>query len=263
MFNAVEPGGVAMENWEDILAGYLEGIESRADAESLRWKIHLAAEVREEVEAVLRLADEVAAAIGSVAVPEGAVSRLQEALHGQGDWHSRPAPANWRLGPGGFEATQVLAAPLPAAGLEDAINALIEGTAAGAGSARDVTGADEELSGRLEQVRSLTSHLSELASRRPPEGAVDRMLSRFREDVSAGAETIPAADAADEEVARQFLARLRPAARRPQLPARPDVLAASADDVPDHDSEVTDAAEPGNGAEPRGESDSPEDQPRN
>lgn len=223
-----------MGNWEDILTGYLEGNQSRADAEALRWKIHLPAEVREEVEAVLRQVDEVAAAVGSVAVPEGAVERLRGSLHGQPDWTGRPVPAGWRRGPEGFEATALAAGRL---GQEDAVNALIEGTEAMAestGLAANRTPADEELAGRLEQVRSITSHLSDLARQSPPPGAVDRLLSRFREDVTAGAggdeEGAEGAAEADEEAARQFLAKLKTnVSRRPALPPRPDVLAASAD----------------------------------
>lgn len=237
-----------MGNWEDILTGYLEATESRADAEALRWKIHLPAEVREEVEAVLRMADEVAAAVGSVTVPEGAVERLRESLHTQPDWSGRPVPASWRPGPAGFEAPALVSGRL---GEEDAINALIEGTEAAAGttgSAASFAAADEELAGRLEQVRSMASHLSDLARQNPPEGAVDRLLSRFREDVTAGAggdeEGAEAAAEADEEAARQFLAKLKTnVSRRPSLPARPDVLAASAEGAGEGGAGGSDAAE--------------------
>lgn len=240
-----------MENWEDILAGYLEGMESRADAESLRWKIHLPAEVREEVEAVLRLADEVAAAIGSVSVPEGAVPRLQDALHAQPDWQSRPMPAGWQFASGEFESRRLGGVAVSAgSAAEDAVNAVIEGTAGSAGRTPDL--ADEELAGRLEQVRLLTVHLSDLARRRPPEGAVDRLLSRFREDVAAGSDEGGAE--ADEEAARQFLARIKTGApRRPQLPARPDVLAASvqgADATPGTEPQGGDAGQKADPAAP-------------
>jgi hypothetical protein len=62
------------------LNAYLEGTASRADAEGLLMRLHLAADDRDAVERSLRVADEVTAAVRGSRPPAGLGERLGETL---------------------------------------------------------------------------------------------------------------------------------------------------------------------------------------
>jgi len=205
-----------MSTWEAILEDYLEGAGSRAAAESLRFRIALPAEARQEVETVLRLADRLADATQSVRPPAGAAQRLGDRLLLAGLPDVRP---NWVQE--GSELVAPDGASRPGAD-EDAVNAAIEGasglttplpTIEPGGPARDLTAFNE--------IAAAVRRESSAPDAAIPPGAIDRLRTKLAEAQERGE------GGASSIVARRILAQLRGEATRPPAAVRPpDVLAA-------------------------------------
>ena len=200
-----------MRKWEDILTGYLEGTESRADAEALRMRIYLPAEERGEVEGTLRLVDLVSQTLASDAPAAKASDRLVNAIENA---PSRSVPAGWRMTGSDFESDVTDAAT------EEALNQRLEG------ARMTASVSDTELTVQLDEFKGAKE---QLAGDVVPEGAVDRLLARLR---SADAQS---EQPMDGETARQVLNRLKADGKSKlwQPLRRPDVLAASADVEPE------------------------------
>jgi hypothetical protein len=210
-----------MPAWESIIEQYLEGAGSRAAAESLRFRIALPAEARQEVETVLRLADRLADATRSVRPTTGAAERLGDRLLGAGLPDVRP---NWVQEGSDFIAPD--GTPRPGAD-EDAVNAAIEGaidlTAAATASRLTIgPGAAEQHLNSFKQIAdALRGEAPSAAAESVPSGAIFRLRSRLAEARQRGE------GGASPTVARRILAQLRGEAVKPPASVRPpDVLAA-------------------------------------
>lgn len=71
-----------MNDTEEILNAYIEGIATRADAQALLRRLHLTPQERAQVELTLRLADDITAAVD--AAPSAAFeTRLRQTLQAQ------------------------------------------------------------------------------------------------------------------------------------------------------------------------------------
>jgi hypothetical protein len=215
-----------MAAWEAIVEEYLEGTGSRAAAESLRFRIALPPEARQEVETVLRLADRLTVVTQSVRAPAGAMERLGDCLLRAGPPDVCP---KWDRDGDDFIAPQGV--PQPGAD-EEAVNAAIEGAAIeGAFDATSAASTPLPAAGPAELQQDLAAFKDIAAAIRRearsaagvlvPPGAVARLRARLVESREAGE------GGASPVVAARILAQLRgETAKHPNVSRPPDVLAA-------------------------------------
>ncbi len=203
-----------MNNWESILDQYLCGEGSRADVESLRLRLTLAAEEREEIEGALRLVDEICAAFGTVAVPKGAAERLSESFQSHATQNVCESLPRWVWDGSTYRNDPMVLRPTPVMDEESVAYAMIEGEAGSNSQHTSDAG--------LQQVLNQLSDPS--AKPALPAGAENRLLSRLRPHMQSEAEQM------DPSVARRILRQLQEC----PLPSIfsdnvPDVLAATTD----------------------------------
>jgi hypothetical protein len=144
--------------WEDIFNEFLEGGLMRADAEALRWRIQLPAQVRAAMDRDLRLADDLGALGGMIepamATAGDAIGRITDALGRESEVQ---APGHWRWEAG-----------VPTAGrADDAIateDAALEGRLTDLGKSMPIAdGAMERLVKRISEV-DIAADLEESAA---------------------------------------------------------------------------------------------------
>jgi hypothetical protein len=193
-------------DWEDILNAYLEGKGLRADAEDLRFRLHLSAEEREQIERALRVADQIDAALKPIQPPAEFGARVTTALRGC------PAPASlpqsWQASGSGFISDR------PArSDQDDLVDAAIEGLASTA-ELQDFS--DDDARQAVEHLASTELLMTQIPS--PPAGLETRLRDRLRAHMSAQSDPI------DERTLHRLL-NVRPQRRTPPM-IMPDVLAA-------------------------------------
>jgi hypothetical protein len=219
-----------MPAWEAIIEQYLEGTGSRAAAESLRFRIALPDDARQEVETVLRLADRLTDATQSARPPIGAAQRLGDFVVRAGPPGVRPT---WVLEGSDFVALE--GTPTPGAD-EEVVNAEIEGasevTAPLMSRGAELPGdAGQDLNAFKQIAAALRREAPSAAVDSVPPGAVLRLRSRLAEAQRRGE------GGASPVVARRILAQLRGEASKPPAIVRPpDVLAAGEEPEEGHES---------------------------
>jgi hypothetical protein len=212
--------------WETILDQFLSGEGSRADVESLRLRLSLGADEREEVEATLRLVDELHAVGETIAVPQGALERLSVSLreHIAQDASDSPAP-RWEWDGATYRADPMVLRPTSSVDDEGIANSIIEGNASPAGYSLTAASSNSQ----LDEFQRIIDTLSDPSARPPlPQGAEDRLVAKLRGHMQSPAEQV------DPNVARRILRQLE-SCPLPSLFSEnvPDVLAATTDSDPE------------------------------
>jgi hypothetical protein len=216
--------------WESILDQFLTGEGSRADVESLRLRVNLAPEERDEVEATLRLVDELAGAGNTIVVPQGALERVIASMrkHVARDTSHFSMP-RWEWDGSGYRSDPMLLHPTPSMNDEEIASALIEGSSVPADIARSAASeASDDSRQQLEEFQKIIETLGDPTGRPAiPPGAEDRLTARLRERMRD-------ADEVDPSVARRILRQLQ-SCPLPSLFSEnlPDVLAATTDPDPE------------------------------
>lgn len=210
-----------MPAWQTILDLYLQGEGTRAEVESLRFRLHLNPGDRAEIESALHLADRLESAVGLLLPPPGAAQRLRDRLHehiGQS-----PAPQPRWVGAITGKPSVFRLGRLDDAGLEDATNSVIEGNATTLFS----PASNEQLT-QFQAIADVCADPSTLPE--APQGAEERLLARLREFQQSEAGAI------DPAVQRRLLSKIESAAVEAE--PLPDLKAATIDqDLPSDDAD--------------------------